>query len=75
MADTTFFLLLPTFSSLFAPAEEWVENEELRRSTLPVGFVDGLDWMLEDPPAVKKGYGLYFPMCSYGAEWETKTKW
>jgi hypothetical protein len=38
-------------------------------ATLPAGFTEGLDQMLEDPPSVKHGEALYFPLCSYGAHW------
>jgi len=38
-------------------------------AALPAGFTEGLDQMLEDPPSVKPGSALYFPMCSYGAHW------
>jgi len=36
---------------------------------LPTGFIEGLDQMMADPPSVKPGRSLYFPMCSYGAHW------
>jgi len=38
-------------------------------ATLPAGFTEGLDQMLEDTPSVKHGEALYFPLCSYGAHW------
>ena len=38
-------------------------------ATLPTGFIEGLDQMLEDPPAPEPGVALYFPLCSYGAHW------
>ena len=38
-------------------------------ATLPTGFTEGLDQMLEDPPSVKPGVALYFPLCPYGAHW------
>jgi len=45
------------------------DNEDLQKALLPVGFLDGLEQMLDDTPSMKTYYPLYYPMSSYGALW------
>jgi len=47
------------------------ENDDLQLSVLPDGFAEGLYRMMEDPTPINHSSGLYFPLCSYGAQWST----
>jgi hypothetical protein len=50
-------------------------NDDLQQALMPVGFIEGLDRLMEDPPSPVKYAPLYFPSISYGAHWGVEKGW